>query len=62
VSTPDRVSDGSASGPRETQVDGAHGEAVAAHIDETAERKRRVSEAAYLFANRSAGLNERLAQ
>jgi hypothetical protein len=58
----DRASDSSATSSRETQVDGAHGEAGAANIDETAERKRRVIEAAYLVANRSAGLNERLAQ
>jgi hypothetical protein len=58
----DRASDSSATDSRENQVDGAHREAVAANIDETAERKRRVSEAAHLVANRSAGLNERLAQ
>ena len=60
--TPDRTSGRPAIGPRETQVDGAHGETVAANVDETAERKRRVSEAAHLVANRSAELNERLAQ
>ena len=59
--TPDRASDSSASGSRQTQVDGADGEAVAANIDETAERKRRVGEAAHLVANRSTGVNERLA-
>jgi hypothetical protein len=59
--TPDRPSGRQATGPRETPVDGAHGEAVAANIDETAEHKRRISEAAHLVANRSAGLNERLA-
>ena len=61
VITPDRASDSSAPGSRGTQVDGADGEAVAANSDETAERKRRVGEAAHLVANRSAGLNERLA-
>jgi hypothetical protein len=60
--TPGRARGRPAVGSRETQVDGAHGEAGAANVDETAERKRRVSEAAYLVANRSAGLNERLAQ
>jgi hypothetical protein len=62
VITADRASDRSASGSRETQVDGADGAAVAANIDETADRKDRVSEAAHLVANRSAGLNERLSQ
>lgn len=57
----DRASD-SAIGSPEPPVDGAQGEAVAANIDETAERKRRVSAAAHLVANRSAGLNKRLAQ
>ena len=60
--TPDRASDSSASGSREAQVDSAHGESAAASIDETPERKRRVSEAAHLVANRSVELNERLAQ
>ena len=58
----DRASDSSATDSRGNQVDGAHAEVVAANIDETAERRRRVSEAAYLVANRSAGLNERLSQ
>lgn len=57
----DRASD-SATGSPEPPVDGAQGEAVASNIDETAAGTRRVRAAAHLVANRSAGLNERLAQ
>ena len=61
VIPPDRASGSSAGSSRETSVDGADGEAVAANIDQTALRKHWVSEAARLAARRSAGLNERLA-